>query len=92
MKFNKSKQFKIINKNSVMIQNWRNENITLYTKRGYDVMEVMNYIDDILYDFSKKYVKDYNDTVLDVKIEKISKSSFSGLNAKLSVKYPPRMR
>jgi hypothetical protein len=88
----KSQQFKIINDNQVKLQNWRNDRVTYYSKRGYTPAEVIDFIDGELLPSVKKYTPDYTDAVLDMTIPVVDSGLLTSLNTKLSVKFPPQRK
>ena len=86
-------QFKIVNDNTVKFQNWRNDIITEYGMKGYDVVTLTKFIDNNLLPKYYKYVnQSYDDSLLDTSIPKVDKALLKSLDTKMSVKFPPLLK
>lgn len=82
-------EFEQKNRNNVLLQNWRNDRITYYSKRGYSPRVVADFIDNKLLNNSVrlKYIPYYSSKIQN--IPSVSKDNLlSSLNVKLSVNFP----
>ncbi len=84
-----SKNLNTINNNQVKIQNWRNDIITKYAKKGNDVVEVVEYVDE---EIIPQYKRFFPDNFADVSVPKIEKSTLKSMEVKLSIRFPPLSR
>jgi len=82
-------KYQVINSNSVKLQNWRNDAITRYSRKGNDAVEVAKYIDDTLLPRVSRYTPEYSPKVKDQQLDKVDKSLLKSLEANLSVRFPP---